>query len=929
MSIPNQFSEFETRYNLIDPQLVKAGWNLADRRSVGFEIPVNGYDAAPVNGITDYCLYRENGEVLAVIEAKRTRRDAREGKEQLRQYLDKIEAVQNFRPFGFLTNGDNTWFWDSVNYPERPVAGFFSKDDLERLLFLQQNAQPISSIKIKENIVNRSYQVEAIRRISEHIELRKKRKALMVMATGTGKTRTTMALIDIFLRAKQAQRILFLADRDSLVDQAMTKGFKAFIPDESRERIRTYLLDDDVEATKIRGARILVSTLQTLELCYERFSPAAFDLIVTDECHRSIYNKFSDILAYFDAVQIGLTATPAHFIDRNTFRFFETDGAAPTFLYTYDQAVKENYLADYNVYAAQTRFQRQGIKGIDLPEEEQQSLRERGIDPADINYEGTDLEKKVTNKDTLRKQWAEFMEMCYKDAGGQLPAKTIVFAITHKHALRLEETFNEMYPEHRGLLARVITSKTERANDLLRQFEHENLPRIAISVDMLDTGIDVPEVMNLAFMKPVNSQIKFWQMIGRGTRSDEACKNKQWIPGYKKENFLIIDYWQNFEHFNMMPKDGEEGPQQIPVLVGIFNTRLSKLELLLGDQNSADFSRTVSDVRADIARLPLDSFTVKQHLKEIQETFDDDWWKLMTANKIELLRLKVAPLLRFASTGSLAEAFFISKMERIGLNLLQRKDITNAGADIKEEVDLLPRNLPQVAPFAVLINDMIGNNWWQNITVAKLDDARQKLAPLMKYKREQPPLIIELGLDDVIESRKWVIVNKGGQKLMVEEYKQKVETKIKELTGKHPTIKKLMQHEPVTLDDLVELERTLETELLSDDITLTEDNMLKAFGVRVGALTDFLKYVLKLEHLPDFKDVVRKAFDAFILEHRYDADQTRFLRTVQTVFVQKRRLEVADFYEAPFTNFGLNAVEKLFSDDEVEEILELTKRLIA
>jgi type I site-specific restriction endonuclease len=384
---------------------------------------VDGYDAAPANGITDYCLYRENGEVLAVIEAKRTRRDAREGKEQLHQYLTKIEARQNFRPFGFLTNGDNTWFWDSVHYPERPVAGFFTKDDLERLLFLQQNSLPLSSIKIKENIVNRSYQAEAVRRISEHIERRKKRKALMVMATGTGKTRTTMALIDIFLRAKQAQRILFLADRDSLVDQAMTKGFKAFIPDESRERIRTYLLDDEKEATKIRGARILVSTLQTLELCFERFSPTAFDLIVTDECHRSIYNKFSDILAYFDAVQIGLTATPAHFIDRNTFRFFETDGAAPTFLYTYDQAVKENYLADYNVYAAQTRFQRQGIKGVDLPEEDQQSLRERGIDPDAINYEGTDLEKKVTNKDTYGNNGRIRGSMPHRTPAGNCPQK--------------------------------------------------------------------------------------------------------------------------------------------------------------------------------------------------------------------------------------------------------------------------------------------------------------------------------------------------------------------------------------------------------------------------------------------------------------------------------------------------------------------------
>jgi len=929
MSIHSELNEEQTRYNLIDPLLEKAGWNLADRRSVGFEIPVDGYDAAPDNGITDYCLFRENGEVMAVIEAKRTKRDARVGKEQLYQYITGIEKKQSFRPFGFLANGYDIWFWDSVDYPDRNVAGFFRKEDLERLLYLRQNRQPLSSVKIKETIINRSYQIEAVRRVGEHIELRKKRKALMVMATGTGKTRTTMALIDVFLRARQAQKILFLADRDSLVDQAMIKGFKEHIPNESRERIRTYFLDDPKEATKIHGARVLVSTLQTLELCYEQFSPAAFDMIISDECHRSIYNKFSDILAYFDAVQIGLTATPAHFIDRNTFKFFETDGAAPTFLYKYDDAVKEGYLADYNVYAAQTKFQRNGIKGIDLSEEEQQSLRERGIDPEHIDYEGTDLEKKITNKDTICRQWAEFMEMCHKDAGGQLPAKTIVFAITHKHALRLEEAFNEMYPEHKGLLARVITSQTERNKDLLKQFETESLPRIAISVDMMDTGIDVPEVMNLAFMKPVNSQIKFWQMIGRGTRNDEACKNKQWIPGYKKEQFLIIDYWQNFEHFNMMPKDEQEGPQQIPVLVGIFNMRLSKIELLIAKQNDEDFIKTLAEIRNDIARLPLESFTVKKAIKEVQEIFDDEWWTFITVSKIELLRMKIGPLLRFAATGNLAEAFFTSKMERIGLELLQQKNIDNAAAHMKEQIHLLPTNLSQVAPYAGLINDMTGNNWWEGVTLQKLDAARKSLAPLMKYKREEPPLVIELGLDDIIESRKWVMVNKGGQKLMVEEYKNKVESKITALAQQHPTIQKLLNKEQVTLNDLVELEQTLETELLNDEIALTEDNMLKAFGVRVGALTDFMKYILKLEHLPEFADVVRKAFDAFILEHRYNADQTRFLRTVQTVYVQKRRIEVGDLYEAPFTNFGLNAVEKLFSEDEVEEILELTKRLIA
>ena len=926
-----QLNEAQTRYNLIDPMLTKAGWNLADRRSVHFEVPVDGYDASPINGITDYCLFRSNGEVLAVIEAKRTRRDARVGKEQLYQYLTKIEARQSFRPFGFLTNGDDIWFWDSVDYPDRAVAGFFTKEDLERLLYIKQNRLPLADTKIKESIINRSYQVEAVRRIGEALEKKKKRKALLVMATGTGKTRTIMALIDVLLRSRQAQKILFLADRDSLVDQAMTKGFKAHIPTESRERIRTYYLDNAEERTKIDGARVLVSTLQTLEICYDKFSPAHFDVIITDECHRSIYNKFSDILAYFDAVQIGLTATPAHFIDRNTFKFFETDGAAPTFLYTYEQAVDEHYLADYNVYAAQTRFQRKGIKGIDLSEDEQEALRERGIDPETINFEGTDLEKKVTNTDTLKRQWDEYITTCIKDASGSLPAKTIVFAITHKHALRLEEAFNEMYPEHKGLLARVITSQTERAKDLMTQFEHEDLPRIAISVDMMDTGVDVPEVMNLLFMKPVGSQIKFWQMIGRGTRPDEACEHKEWLPGYKKEAFLIIDYWQNFEHFAMMPKSDAEGAVQVPVLTGIFLTRLQKLELLLADQQGEDAARAIQSLRKDIAKLPLDSFTVKKHLKEIREVFEDAWWNYMTVTKIELLRMKVAPLLRFAATGNLTEAFFISKMERLALSLLQKKDILAGSESVKMDIDALYQNknsISEVAPLEGLLFNMLSNKWWSSATVKDVDEARELIAPVMKYKRENRIEPFELGLDDIIESRKWVVVAKGGQKLMVEEYKQKVEQRIQDLAAKHPTIKKLLHHEAVHLHDLIELERTLETELLSDDLVLTEDNMLKAFGVRVGSLTDFLKYVLKLEHLPNFADLVQKAFDAFILEHNYNADQTRFLRTVQTVAVQKRKLEVNDLYEPPFTNFGINAVEKLFSEKEVEEILELTERLI-
>lgn len=925
---PYRISEQKTRYNLIDPQLKKTGWNLSDRTQVGFEIPVAGYDASPSEGITDYCIYRSNGDVLAVVEAKRTSRDARVGQQQVLDYVAAIEKKQSFRPFAFMANGEDIFFWESDTTAPRRVAGFFSRDNLETLLFLKQNKLPLNSITINDKIVDRSYQVEAIRRISEAIEVKKKRKALLVMATGTGKTRTIMGLIDVFLRAHAAKHVLFLADRDALVDQALTDGFKVYLPNESRTRIRTYATE--------KNARVYVSTLQTLELCYDKFTPADFDLIISDECHRSIYNKFTDVLAYFDGIQIGLTATPAEFVDRDTFKFFDCDPADktsgtsvhfPTFLYTYDQAVKDDYLADFNVYAAQTKFQRKGIKGIDLSEEDRKSLQERGIEPDTIDFEGTDLERKVTNKDTLRNQWEEFIDVCLKDATGQLPGKTIVFAITHKHAMRLAETFDEMYPEHQGKLVQVIDSKMERTRELIDNFKKQDMPRIAISVDMLDTGIDIPEVVNLAFMKAVNSQIKFWQMIGRGTRHHKACKHLKWLPNSDKEDFLIVDYWENFEHFQMMPKE-EEGKGQIPVLVTIFNTRLQKVSYFLGDQSCEDAKRIIKDLRADITRIPLQSFSVKKVFNEVKDAWQDDFWNYITADKLEFLRLKVAPLLRYVPGIRPAEAFFISKMERCGLAKIQKRDLKTHRDSIREDVGLLPTNLSEVAARRTYVDAILTNVFWENLTLASLDEAKEVLAPLMKYKRDKPSLVIELGLDDIIESRKWVVVRKDSQKIYVDEYRKKVEAKILEITDKHPTIGKLKAGEKVEVDDLINLEATLETELGTDEISLDDENMLKAFGVRVGSFVDFLKHVLKIEALPSFEAIIQKAFDAFILEHNYNADQSRFLRVVQSVFLQRRRLELADLYEEPFTNFGVNAVEKLFGEGEIGELIELARMLM-
>ncbi len=389
-----QLRESETRALLINRQLLNAKWKLDDRTQVRFEVPVENYDTAPWNGFTDFCLYDHDGCVLAVIEAKRTARNPREGEEQLRQYVTEIAKKQPFAPFGFMSNGLNAYFWEVGEAHPRMVAGFFTPDDLQRLRFIRENRQPLGGIAINNAIMERPYQHEAIRRVCEAFTVGK-RRALLVMATGTGKTRTAMGLIDLCLRSSWAQKILFLADRDALVEQALNDGFKAHLPHEPRVRIHTANID--------KGKRLYVATLQTMGRCFEQFSPGFFDLIIFDEAHRSIFNRFTEVIEYFDARMIGLTATPAAFIDRDTFRTFDCRDQAPTFLYTYQQAVAEKRLAEFRLFQAQTGFQRKGIRGADLSEEDRNALIEQGIDPDNLDYSGTDIEALVSNKDTLRR----------------------------------------------------------------------------------------------------------------------------------------------------------------------------------------------------------------------------------------------------------------------------------------------------------------------------------------------------------------------------------------------------------------------------------------------------------------------------------------------------------------------------------------------
>jgi type I restriction enzyme, R subunit len=908
-----RLNEARTRKELIDPLLEAAGWNLHNRQMVGQEIPVDGYDKEPWNGITDYSLYRENGDVLAVVEAKRTIIHPGLAQQQAEHYVNQIERHQGYKPFAFMTNGIDIYFLDVGCTPKRMVHGFFTRADLERMLTFRREGQPLSTTSISNKITDRPYQHASIRRVCEAFD-QGKRKALVVMATGTGKTRTAMSIIDLFMRARQAQNVLFVADRDALVNQAITDGFVKHLPDEPPTRIYTHRIDT--------SARLYAATLQTLSLCYEKFSPGFFDLIIFDEVHRSIFNKFNDVIEYFDGRMIGLTATPAQFIARDTFRVFDCFDGKPTALYTYPEAVREKYLVDYNLYLALTRFQREGIHGAQLSEEDRNRLIEMGIDPDEFDFDPEDLERTVSNRDMLRAQWEEFWEKSLKDQSGTLPGKTIVFAIDQKHALRLLDVFEEMYPQYPDL-ARVITCETSYVDKLITRFKTDPKLRIAISVDMLDTGIDVPEVVNLVFMKPVGSRIKLEQMIGRGTRSNAACRYPTLLPNGEKTEFLILDFWEN--DFNRAAEDVE--PKQLPVLVSIFNTRLKLLETYLDEQESDEAKAVMLDLREMIDRIPRDSYTVKKALPEIEHVWEDGSWNYILPSFVEQLRTKVGPLLRLAPDVDVAAETFISKVERLRLALRTGRNPETLAESIAEDAALMPPFVRQDKELGPLVEACRPDRLVEKSQI-ELSAIGRRLAPQMKNKRKEGGTgITAIDLPDWIAFRSYIILRQGAEQVYVKEYRERVEQRILTLVENHPVLQCIARGEAVDDFQLLDLERVLRRELSAGDVELNLDNIYKAYGVRVDSLLEFLRQVLDLDAIPGYTDVVLRLFGRFITTHTYNANQITFLKAVQNVFLQKRSLALEDFYRAPLTNFGADAVDRWFSADEVDEILAFTGQL--
>ena len=544
----HDYDEATTRDLFIDVLLREAGWALDHREDR--EYPVTGMPNAEGNGFVDYVLWGDDGKPLGVVEAKRTRRDAKAGEQQAKLYADCLERQFGQRPVIFYTNGYEHWIWDDVTYPPRAVEGFYTRDELALLVQRRTTRQPLADLSINEHVVERHYQQRAIRRIGETFEIDRQRQALVVMATGAGKTRTVIALTDLLMRANWAKRVLFLADRVALVNQAVN-AFKTHLPDAT-----TVNLVSD----KNTDGRVYVSTYPTMMgLINEgagglrRFGPGFFDLIVIDEAHRSVYQKYRAIFSWFDSLLVGLTATPKDEIDRNTYRLFHLEDGVPTDAYPLDEAVAEGYLVPPRAVTVPLKFPREGIRYDDLSEEEKEEWDSREWDEdGDVpDLVASDaINKWLFNADTVDKMLETLMTRGHHVAAGDRLGKTIIFARNNDHAEFVRTRFDANYPEYVGSFARVVTYKTEYAQSLIDDFSiKDKAPHIAISVDMLDTGIDVPEVVNLVFFKPVRSKSKFWQMLGRGTR---LCPDL-FGPGENKQDFFIFDFCGNLGFFNADP----------------------------------------------------------------------------------------------------------------------------------------------------------------------------------------------------------------------------------------------------------------------------------------------------------------------------------------------------------------------------------------
>lgn len=930
-------NESTTRKELIDIHLKEAGWDVNDHTQVMEEYVVDliaGNQAKEPTGkyvnnqFSDYVLLGKNGKPLAVVEAKKSSKDANTGREQAKQYCYNIQKQTNdILPFCFYTNGHDIFFWDLENAPPRKVVGYPTREDLERYQYIREAKKPLTSELINTKVAGRDYQIRAIRSVMDGLE-QKRRTFLIVMATGTGKTRTTIALVEALMRAGWAEKALFLVDRIALRDQAL-EAFKEHLPNEPR-------WPKQGEKSIAKDRRIYVSTYPTMLNIVreekETLSPHFFDLIVIDESHRSIYNTYKEVLDYFNTITIGLTATPTDVIDHNTFKIFNCEDGLPSFAYTYEEAVNNvpPYLCNFQVMKIKTKFQTDGISKRTVSLEDQKKLILEGKEIAEINFEGVELEKKVINKGTNTLIVKEFMEESIKDINGVLPGKTIFFCANIAHARRIEEIFDQLYPQYNGELAKVMVSEDSRVHGkggLLDQFKNKDFPRVAISVDMLDTGIDIRELVNLVFAKPVYSYTKFWQMIGRGTRLLEPTQMKSWCT--EKDVFLILDCWDNFEYFKLKPK-GKELKQAIPIPVKLFSLRLEKLEFVFEASIQDTILEESKRLQKLIALLPKNSIVIKDNSKVVSKVNNPDFWENINSEKIDFLKSEMLPLMRTISGVDYKAMRFEKDILEVSLAKMQNEaekyDMLKDA--LIERISDLPLSLNIVAKQQELIKDSQRNHFWNNIKENDFNNLIDKLSPLARYidSRDTNLGPSKFNFEDELVAKEMVEFGPQNEAVSITRYKEMVEEKIRELTESNPILQKIISGNAITEKEV----ETLAQELHEENPHITIGLLQRVYQNRKAKFLQFIKHILGLEELETFTESVASAFDNFITEHNYlSSRQLQFLDILKKYILEKGNLEKKNLIESPFTMIHPEGIRGVFSPKEINEILQLTNKLLA
>ncbi|HEY8063726.1 MAG TPA: DEAD/DEAH box helicase family protein [Methylosinus sp.] len=915
----HDYNEEATRDAFIDLLLAEVGWSFT-QPGRDTEYPVKGLPNNSGHGFVDYVLWGDDGKPLALVEAKRTKRDPRVGQQQAKLYADCLEAEFGQRPIIFYSNGYEHWLWDDQRYPPREVQGFLTKDELELAIRRRSILKQLNSVEMNADIVNRYYQTRAIRRVAEAFEKDHLRRALLVMATGAGKTRTVIALCDLLMRANWARRVLFLADRVALVNQAVS-AFKKFLPAASPVNLVT-----EKDAT----GRAYVSTYPTMMRLIDeakngkrRFGSGHFDLIVIDEAHRSVYRKYGAVFDYFDSLVIGLTATPKDEVDRDTYRLFDLQRGVPTDAYGLDEAVKDGFLVPPRAVSVPLKFQREGIKYDDLSDDEKEmwdSLEwdEDGTVPTEV--EPGAINKWLFNADTVDKVLEHLMINGLKVADGDRLGKTIVFAKNHEHAEFIVNRFDSNYPHLKGSFARVVDFKTEYAQSLIDDFSQpDKAPHIAVSVDMLDTGIDIPEVVNLVFFKIVRSKTKFWQMIGRGTR----LRPDLFGPGRDKEFFFVFDFCQNFEFFNQNPNLAEVG-SNASLAQRLFASRVELIAELDGatcaGEGSVEIPASHRELRSAVAQIlreevelmNVDNFIVRPKRRYVEKYAAESAWAIIGVEERSELIQEVAGLPSARADDDVAAKQFDLLILRTQLAVLCSDPTFNGlRTKLAQIVSLLEEmaNVPMVAREMALIVEMQTDEYWQDITAPMLETARKRLRSLVKLIELKQRPIIYTDFEDEIGLSAQITIPGVSVGTDMDRFRAKARHFLAE-NSNHIAILKLRQNEPLTATDLAELERIF----VAAGAAPEQIDRIRAEG-GVGL---FVRSLVGMD-----REAAKAAFASFLLNKAATANQIEFVNMIIDHLTERGSMDPRLLYESPFTDIDPMGVEGIFGQRETVEVVAI------